>query len=120
MAGDTEGDASASVGPSGQTPGSEQDLLASVRYFESRIDQSNAEQVEMLQRMKEQVRRLRQLRGDWDKPSNDRDWNDETLPLESKAPMAIDSFRCDGLVMGIVVFACWWNVHGGAREAWSH
>lgn len=69
------------------------ELVAKLRQFESRCDQDDPEQVAMLETMREHVRRLQQLRGDWNTPTSDRDWNAVAPPSQATAPLAVDSYR---------------------------
>ncbi|KAL6770717.1 hypothetical protein ACKKBF_B32350 [Auxenochlorella protothecoides x Auxenochlorella symbiontica] len=88
------GEAAACNPTSSDSPSAtEEDLLAQLTYFEARADPQDPEQAAMLDKMREHVRRLRYARGDWNKPSCNRDWNDPTPPSSATAPMAIDSYR---------------------------
>ncbi|KDD76836.1 hypothetical protein H632_c91p2 [Helicosporidium sp. ATCC 50920] len=69
------------------------ELESKLKYFEERADVSDPEQKRMLDEMREHLSRLKQLRGDWNKPSTFRLWNDPAPTGKVEAPLAIDSFR---------------------------
>ena len=64
-----------------------------LRRFEAAIDKTDPEQMQLLEQMKEHTRRLHQARGDWNKKSTFRNWNDPTSRAETTAPLAIESYR---------------------------
>lgn len=72
---------------------SAKDLDEELESFEKRIDTRDPEQLKLLDAMREHTRRLHQLRGDWNKPTNVRNWNDPTPRPTSSAPLAIASYR---------------------------
>jgi hypothetical protein len=76
-----------------------QEIDEALSRFEASVDVSDPAQVEMLEQMREHTRRLHQIRGDWDKPSNFRDWNDTKPQIEAKPPLAIESYRYDFLLI---------------------
>lgn len=71
-----------------------EDLIAKLRAFEAVVDKNDPAQVQLLEEMREHTRRLRQARGDWNKPSTFRNWNESTARTDTaRAPLAIESYR---------------------------
>jgi hypothetical protein len=64
-----------------------------LKRFEASIDKNNPEQLKLFEEMREHTRRLHQARGDWNKPSTFRNWNDPTPRETTTAPLAIESYR---------------------------
>jgi hypothetical protein len=61
------------------------ELKQKLEEFEKRVDFENIEQVQMLNRMKEETRELERNRGIWNTrglPGVSRDWNDATRTME--------------------------------------
>lgn len=69
------------------------ELDMDVDRFEAMIDKSDPEQAALLAQIKEQTSRLRQARGNWNKPSAHRNWNSAKPPAETKPPLEDDSYR---------------------------
>ena len=72
---------------------SEADLDDELKRFEARVDRSDPAQVQALEQMREHTRRLHQVRGDWNKPSTFRNWNEAGPRPTATAPLAIESYR---------------------------
>lgn len=49
---------------------------------------------QLLEHMCAATIRLRQARGDWDRPSADRLWNAVPEPEAARPPLALKSYRC--------------------------
>ena len=64
-----------------------------VARFEAAADPSDPQQAAMLAAIKEHTRRLHQARGDWNAPSNYRNWNNPQMVDKAKPPEAIESYR---------------------------
>jgi hypothetical protein len=64
-----------------------------LKRFEASIDKNDPEQLKLLEEMREHTRRLHQARGDWNKPSTFRNWNDPTPRESTTAPLAVESYR---------------------------
>lgn len=103
------------------------ELESKLKYFEERADVSDPEQKRMLDEMREHLSRLKQLRGDWNKPSTFRLWNDPAPTGKVEAPLAIDSFRsaltgpCPFLALGgVFALMCivymQWVVHNAITQ----
>ena len=76
-----------------------QEIDQALSRFEASVDVSDPVQLAMLEEMREHTRRLHQVRGDWNKPSNFRNWNDTKPQTEVKPPLAIESYRYDFLLL---------------------
>ena len=74
-------------------------LDAKLQAFEAAIDKSDPAQVQLLEEMREHTRRLHQARGDWNKPSTFRNWNDPAPRPQATAPLAIESYRWAHIVL---------------------
>lgn len=70
-----------------------QALDEQLKRFEASTDKNDPEQLQLLEEMREHTRRLHQARGDWNKPSTFRNWNDPTPRETTTAPLAIESYR---------------------------
>lgn len=95
-------------------------MAKKVRSFEERMDKNDPEQVEvwhmcctgragnklsiskkwlierllqLLEQMKQHTRQLARLRGEWDRPSVHRDWNDPKATRNEQPPLQIEAFR---------------------------
>lgn len=75
------------------TDGNDKDIDAALRKFESTIDKSDPEQVKLLEEMREHTRRLHQIRGDWNKSTTFRNWNDPSPRSTTAPPLSIESYR---------------------------
>jgi hypothetical protein len=75
-------------------PGDPLDL--DVERFEALVDKDNPEQMSLLETIREQTRRLHQARGDWNKNSNYRIWNDPKPRVDATPPLRIESYRWGG------------------------
>ena len=72
----------------------EDSMDAKLEMFEKVIDKNDPEQMKMLEDMREHTRRLHQIRGDWNKPSSFRNWNDPVPKnVQVKKPLSIESYR---------------------------
>jgi hypothetical protein len=67
---------------------------AKLEMFEELVDKNDPEQMKMLEDMREHTRRLHQIRGDWNRPSSFRSWNDPVPKnVEPKKPLSVESYR---------------------------
>lgn len=72
----------------------EDTMDAKLEMFEKIVDKNDPEQMKMLEDMREHTRRLHQIRGDWNRPSSFRSWNDPVPKnMEPKKPLSVESYR---------------------------
>lgn len=72
----------------------EKDLGEKLKIFESMVDSNDPEQMALLEEMRMHTRRLRQARGEWNKPSDFRNWNEMKGYSVGKKPHEVESYRC--------------------------
>lgn len=72
---------------------SDRELNESLARFENSIDETDPEQKNLLESIREHTRQLQQLRGVWNKNSTDRCWNDPAQTPTINAPHSVDSYR---------------------------
>jgi len=83
----------------------EDSMDAKLEIFEKMVDKNDPEQMKMLEDMREHTRRLHQIRGDWNRPSSFRNWNDPVPKnMPSKKPLSVESYRYI-----LFEFACCWT-----------
>lgn len=68
-------------------------LRAQLREFEARADASDPEHQKLLDVMREHIRGLERVRGDWNAPVGDRDWNAPPAQETTAAPLADEAYR---------------------------
>jgi hypothetical protein len=71
----------------------EEDIDARLRAFEALVDARDPAQAAALEAMREHTRRLHQARGDWNRPSTFRCWNDPAPRATATAPLQIEHYR---------------------------
>jgi hypothetical protein len=59
--------------------------------------------LQLLRVIRSETRHLHRLRGEWDKPSTHRSWNDPKAAVPQQAPLAIEDFRSSSLMAGFLL-----------------
>ena len=86
----------------------EENMDAKLEMFEKIVDKNDPEQMKMLEDMREHTRRLHQIRGDWNRPSSFRNWNDPVpTNVDPKKPLSVESYRCVVFEVTFVTVVCY-------------